>query len=228
MTDEAAAGAPRRRRLDVQAAFHLDIEWRWQTADAWDRIVSVYDGAVGGERLDQADVEDAAAFVSAFSWAAMVRGKYDAAEQELRRFFAHPDAAQAGWRTRVEFRSRLGLCALEQGRDEEALSLFRAALNSEDAQESDFARLSIRYVLLCFCSSLRGKGRATPGLTRFVEELVSAIRNRPDRKRRYAPHASRAKLRRHLQNTCALPPDPDPLQPVWDRVHEWVRANRPA
>jgi hypothetical protein len=221
------------RKLDCQAALDAGRDPRWQASVIRSRVVALYEAEVGGEKLHEADVNDAAIFVGLFTTMAMSRREYTAAERELKRFFEHPDIAGVDWRTRVDFECRLGFCALGQGRENEALSRFRSLLALPDPDERWVAERSIRNALeghpLGLCPILCGRGLASERLTAFVEELVSQIRGVSPRRRPFPPRTSRAKLRRHLRKSYPRPSsDPDPLEAHWKRVHEWIRTHPPA
>ena len=100
-----------RRRLNCQAVWDLWPKSPQSRSESWSRFLTLYEAEVSGDRLFEADVEDAAVFVSHLSWEAILRRRYARAEPEPSRFFKHPDIAQCDSRARAGFRCRLGLCA---------------------------------------------------------------------------------------------------------------------
>ncbi len=199
-----------RRRLDLQAASALCNDPNWWRSESWRRFLARYEAELGGDRLYDVAVEDAAALVGRMTWRLMLERQYGAAEAELKRLFAHPDAGQLelAW----EFRCRLAFCTLGRGDESEALSAFRSILAEAGPGDARRAACFIRNHLGTRLWRIQGLGPAWPrrglaseGMTGFVQELSAVIRGEKPRKKRFPPRTSYAKLRRCLLNT--YPPD---------------------
>lgn len=212
-----------RRKLDTAAVDALWLSPAWHTPEGWTRFLALYDSAVGGPKLQLADVYDAAVFVSFMSWELMLRRNYNAAEEELGRLFEHPDVSDIhdDW----ELRCRLAFCALGSGREIEALLGFRQVLAAAPRSARQLVASFIRNHLdRGLGPEWPSKGLASAEMTRFVSELYSILKNQPTRRGRFPARTSYRKLRAYLRRTVAPPPDPDPYEDVWREVWSKVRA----
>ena len=215
-----------RRKLDIQAFFALTNDPFCYTAEKWSRFLLLYEAELGGDRFYDADADDAWGFVSHFTHWMMVERKYSAAEAELKRLLSHPDVdtVEFAW----DFRCRLGLCALGQGREAEAFSMFRGVLESAPHDKRRLVACTIRNHLDGNPGGLERKGMASAEMTTFVQELAAMITRREPRRGRFPTRTSYAKLRKHLWKTVQPPPEPDPLEHVWKQVWERAKEQRRA
>ncbi|MGV3719752.1 MAG: hypothetical protein ACO1SX_02490 [Actinomycetota bacterium] len=175
-----------------------EVTLPWAGPEVWREFADLYHTEVGNERLYDAGLSDAAAFVGFFTSALRQLDQPVQAEVELQRFFARPDLAELESRTRMDLRCRLGFCTLAQGRETEALQLFRGLWSTGPEDDRRYAVMITRHFLSEY---LRGAGMASEDMTGFVEELIALWKQRPPRRSRFPARTTYRNLRRHLRRS---------------------------
>ena len=205
---------PERRRLDIRSLHELSHSIEWHTPPVQRCFRELYEQEVGGEKLLEADVNDAWSFVGSISWEAMMRRDYAVAERELRRYLAHPEIEAVKPRHVQDLRVRLFLSVLAQGRETEGIAGLREVLANDVEDDPRIVPCMIRNGLgadtrvWCLTAVLKRRGLASEGLTCLVEDLAAMIRRCPRRHRRFPQRTSYAKLRRLLWKTLGKPRNP--------------------
>lgn len=203
-----------------------EVTLPWAGPEVWREFADLYHTEVANERLHDADLSDAADLVGFFTSALRQLHRPAEAESELQRFFTRPDLAELKSRTRVDLRCRLGFCTLAQGRETEALQLFRKLWSTGPEDDRRNAVMITRHYL---SEHLRGAGMASEDMTGFVEELTACWKRRPPRRTRFPARTTYRNLRRHLRRSYPkvkrVPDDEsDALaELIGQRAHHFIR-----
>lgn len=193
-----------RRRLDPSPLWGRD-SLIYDTPEGLPLLRRLCESELGGEKLDQRDIEDASIYLGGLTFRLMTAHKWQEAEAELDRLMVHPDISRLDARSRTAFHRRLGFCALALGCEDEGLRLLWNELRPPEAGARWEAKYDIRNTLGWgpngHCPVLWRNGLASEAMTTFIEALVAYLRNRPPKRSRFPRRTSYAKLRRHLLKT---------------------------
>jgi len=213
-----------RRKLDLSELGRLwhEVPAPGASPEVRQEFGDFYRSKVGGERLFEADVRDAAHLVSIYSSTLMELGRHAEAEAEARRFVDHPDLAQLDANARMDLHCKLGFCALALGREAEALAHFRRLWLSGPREDRRCAVLFTRHFLPQY---LRRNGMASEPMTGFVEELVARWKGRALRRSRFPPRTTYRRLRLHIRRSYPRPKY-DPADPLYAKVEAIGSAAR--